>query len=77
VRCRHDWSRERAALQAHRRFSNPPNQPTAQVIGLAAGEPDFDTPDEIVEAGIEALRDGFTRWVSRGEGSTMTIYGSM
>ena len=34
----------------------------AQVIGLAAGEPDFDTPDEIVEAGIEALRDGFTRY---------------
>eukprot|EP00878_Enallax_costatus_P027045 GHUV01029077.1.p1 GENE.GHUV01029077.1~~GHUV01029077.1.p1 ORF type:complete len:426 (+),score=84.05 GHUV01029077.1:51-1328(+) len=32
------------------------------VIGLAAGEPDFDTPEEIVEAGIEALRDGFTRY---------------
>lgn len=32
------------------------------MIGLAAGEPDFDTPDEIVEAGIEALRDGFTRY---------------
>eukprot|EP00775_Hariotina_reticulata_P004887 gene4887-5132_t len=27
------------------------------VIGLAAGEPDFDTPDEVVEAGIEALLD--------------------
>ena len=26
------------------------------VIGLAAGEPDFDTPAPIVEAGIEALR---------------------
>lgn len=26
------------------------------VIGLAAGEPDFDTPAEIIEAGIEALR---------------------
>jgi aspartate/methionine/tyrosine aminotransferase len=33
-----------------------------QVIGLAAGEPDFDTPEEIVDAGIEALRDGFTRY---------------
>ncbi|WIA35801.1 hypothetical protein OEZ86_004190 [Tetradesmus obliquus] len=32
------------------------------VIGLAAGEPDFDTPEEIVDAGIEALRDGFTRY---------------
>lgn len=28
------------------------------VIGLAAGEPDFDTPAPIVEAGIEALRYG-------------------
>lgn len=26
------------------------------VIGLAAGEPDFDTPSEIVEAGVTALR---------------------
>jgi aspartate/methionine/tyrosine aminotransferase len=27
-----------------------------QVIGLAAGEPDFDTPAEIVAAGVEALQ---------------------
>lgn len=26
------------------------------IIGLASGEPDFDTPDRILEAGIEALR---------------------
>lgn len=32
------------------------------VIGLAAGEPDFDTPEAIVEAGIEALRTGQTRY---------------
>ncbi|GAB4817613.1 hypothetical protein N2152v2_004659 [Parachlorella kessleri] len=32
------------------------------VIGLAAGEPDFDTPAPIVEAGIEALRKGYTRY---------------
>jgi hypothetical protein len=32
------------------------------VIGLAAGEPDFDTPAPIVEAGIQALRDGVTRY---------------
>jgi len=32
------------------------------VIGLAAGEPDFDTPDEIVAAGIEALKTGKTRY---------------
>lgn len=32
------------------------------VIGLAAGEPDFDTPAPIVEACIAALRSGFTRY---------------
>lgn len=26
------------------------------VVGLAAGEPDFDTPAQILDAGIEALR---------------------
>lgn len=26
------------------------------IIGLAAGEPDFDTPAQILDAGIEALR---------------------
>jgi len=25
-------------------------------VGLAAGEPDFDTPSQILDAGIEALR---------------------
>ena len=32
------------------------------VIGLGAGEPDFDTPDFIKEAGIQAIRDGKTRY---------------
>ena len=32
------------------------------VIGLAAGEPDFDTPAAIVDAGVEALRTGITRY---------------
>jgi aspartate/glutamate/aspartate-prephenate aminotransferase len=32
------------------------------VIGLAAGEPDFDTPAAIAEAGMNAVRDGFTRY---------------
>ena len=31
------------------------------VISLAAGEPDFDTPDVVIEAGIEALRWGSSR----------------
>ena len=32
------------------------------VIGLAAGEPDFDTPAAIVEAGCAAIRGGKTRY---------------
>lgn len=32
------------------------------VIGLAAGEPDFDTPAAILEAGVDALRTGQTRY---------------
>jgi aspartate/glutamate/aspartate-prephenate aminotransferase len=32
------------------------------IIGLAAGEPDFDTPSPIVEAGINALKTGITRY---------------
>ena len=34
----------------------------ADVIALSAGEPDFNTPDPIAEAGIQAIRDGFTRY---------------
>lgn len=32
------------------------------VIGLGAGEPDFDTPDHIKEAAIEAIRRGETKY---------------
>lgn len=32
------------------------------VIGLSAGEPDFDTPAPIAEAGIAAIRAGFTHY---------------
>eukprot|EP01037_Dinobryon_pediforme_P040265 gene40265-49318_t len=34
------------------------------VIGLGAGEPDFETPDNIKEAGIKAIRDGQTRYTA-------------
>ncbi len=34
------------------------------VIGLGAGEPDFDTPVHIADAGVEAIRKGFTRYTS-------------
>ena len=32
------------------------------VIGLSAGEPDFDTPDNVKEAAIRAIRDGHTKY---------------
>ena len=32
------------------------------IISLGAGEPDFDTPSHIADAGIEAIRKGFTRY---------------
>lgn len=32
------------------------------VIGLGAGEPDFDTPDHIKQAAIQAIHDGFTKY---------------
>jgi aspartate aminotransferase len=32
------------------------------VIGLGAGEPDFDTPEHIKEAAIQAIRKGFTKY---------------
>lgn len=32
------------------------------VIGFGAGEPDFDTPDLIKAAAVEAIRDNFTRY---------------
>lgn len=34
------------------------------VVGLAAGEPDFDTPDHIKQAGIDAIRNGQTRYTA-------------
>jgi aspartate aminotransferase len=32
------------------------------IIGLGAGEPDFDTPAHIADRGVEAIRKGFTRY---------------
>jgi len=34
------------------------------IIGLVAGEPDFDTPDNIKEAAIKAIRDGQTKYTA-------------
>jgi aspartate aminotransferase len=32
------------------------------IVNLAAGEPDFDTPDFIKEAAVEAIKSGFTKY---------------
>lgn len=34
------------------------------IIGLSAGEPDFDTPDFVKEAAIKAIRDGDTKYTT-------------
>ncbi len=38
------------------------------VIGLAGGEPDFDTPAHIVDAAVKAMRDGETRYAAPSKG---------
>src|ERR1700741_3954964 len=34
------------------------------IIGLGAGEPDFDTPVHIADAGVAAIRGGHTRYTN-------------
>ena len=34
------------------------------VIGLGAGEPDFDTPDNIKEVAIKAIKEGYTKYTA-------------
>jgi len=34
------------------------------IISFAAGEPDFDTPDHIKQAAIQAIKDGFTKYTA-------------
>jgi aspartate aminotransferase len=34
------------------------------IIGLGAGEPDFDTPDHIKDAAIKAIHSGFTKYTA-------------
>ena len=45
------------------------NQLKAQgvdIVNFGVGEPDFDTPENIREAGIKAIREGFTRYTPVG-----------
>ena len=34
------------------------------IIGLGAGEPDFDTPSHVKDAGIQAIQEGFTKYTA-------------
>lgn len=34
------------------------------IVGLGAGEPDFDTPEHIKQAAIKAIEDGFTKYTA-------------
>ena len=36
------------------------------VVGFGAGEPDFDTPDNIKDAAIKAIESGFTKYTPSG-----------
>ncbi|NMM91164.1 aspartate aminotransferase [Rhodococcus sp. SRB_17] len=36
------------------------------IVGLTSGEPDFDTPDNVVEAAIRAMREGKTKYTDVG-----------
>jgi aspartate aminotransferase len=46
------------------------------VIGLGAGEPDFDTPVHIANAGIAAIKSGFTRYlIGRQAIDIQPVYG--
>ena len=36
------------------------------IVNFGVGEPDFDTPENIKEAAIKAIRDGFTKYTPVG-----------
>ncbi len=42
------------------------------IVGFGAGEPDFDTPANICEAGKKAIDAGFTRYMQRDHGLAYT-----
>ena len=44
------------------------------VIGLGAGEPDFDTPDNIKQAAIKAINDGDTKYTAVDQRICRTLW---
>ena len=47
------------------------------VVSLSAGEPDFDTPDHIKEAAIDAINRGETKYTAANKPIIGTIYGTV
>ena len=48
-------------------ISNTARQMKAEgkdVLSFAAGEPDFDTPEHIKAAAVQAIREGFTKYTA-------------
>jgi len=43
------------------------------IIGLGAGEPDFDTPEHIKQAAIQAIHDGFTKYTAVDGTATLKL----
>lgn len=58
---------ESATLQVSARAARMRTE-GVDVIGFGAGEPDFDTPEHIREAGVAALRAGHTRYPTPSSG---------
>lgn len=55
-----------AILQAVTAKADQRRKQGKEVINLGIGEPDFDTPDHIKEAAIEAIRAGMTKYTAVG-----------
>ncbi len=55
-----DFAKEYPASGIRQMYDLAINYPNA--INLTNGEPNFDTPEHIKEAGIKAIRDGFTKY---------------
>lgn len=52
-----------AATRVEQGSQRPAYRPGPGVVSLMLGEPDFDTPAEITDAAVEALRGGYTHYI--------------
>lgn len=54
------------AFEVLQRIQNLPQERRENVISFAIGEPDFDTPEHIKQAGIEAIKGNYTHYTPSG-----------